>query len=205
MKKILTILLCIACFSCQDNSQEKAVLQREKELLEQDKALLQRERDIMHREKENATSTVEEYGTMPAREAEVKTSAYSEEVTKAKEVYNNIDNYVFVNTELLTWNCLFGGGTALITFKNTSHCKLELVIIDVEISKGNGTLLDTQTFSYTNIAPFTIYPKEIKFNWGCKAKATIRCITSDYLGIYTCHGHQGGGAAEDFSKEEVMK
>lgn len=114
--------------------------------------------------------------------------AYNEEVAKAKEVYNNIDQYVFVNTELLTWNCLLGGGTALITFKNTSHCKLELVIIDVEISKGNGTLLDTQTFSYTNIAPFTNYSKEIKFNWGCKAKATIRCITSNYLGLNGCEG-----------------
>lgn len=127
------------------------------------------------------------------------------EIDKAKEVYNNIGKYIFVTTDLISGDCLFGGGSAVITFKNASHCKLETVIVDVEIAKGNETVLEVRSFTFSQIAPFTEYPKEIKFNFGCKVKASIRCITSDYLGIYTCKTSNNEDTAPATTPAEVQK
>lgn len=110
-----------------------------------------------------------------------------QEVNQAREIYNNVDKYIYATIGNINADCLGGGGEAQIVLHNNTPRDLERVNIDVSMYRSGGSnILEQKTISLQNVPANTPYVTVIDFNRGCEVKASVSCINSNWLGLYSC-------------------
>ncbi len=110
------------------------------------------------------------------------------------EILNNIDAFLFASEEDLRTNCLFGGGNVVIRYTNNTPYTLQSAMVYVTFWRsGKSMEMSKELIRFNNIPAYGSDTQTLTFERGCEVELTQGARECNGLGINTYGYFWSGG------------